>query len=624
MKKYLYILLIFLLSHTNLESKEAPNISNLDLFDLYDIALKNVNFSSPISEDSIINICINLKAKYQHTENIDTIYGISEIEINSLCLKGNMGLAINKANLMYEDAKRTQNRLGIGLAFQAIGETYLHSNQFQQAKESFKEASKYIEETQIPYAQLRLLIQQMYVFMELNDMPQLQRSIFKAIEASENIRERSLNDINFYISCYQTLHAIGTGEATLASEYLRKTLEMKFSNNYYDVWKFYINSRYYELTKNYEQALLYSDSVLQCLKHKNPNAYIKFSIQKAGLYEKRNELKQACDVYAEANILSDSLNVTQYTSQVDSLRVTYWVDQMNIENAVSYNRMLTMIMLYGAIVLVVVVALISIARKKNRLLHQSQIRLGEKRYEASDSIQSKSLFLSNMSHELRTPLSTIVSFSGLLADNYEGDGIAAELKQQCTEIINKNSDLLFKRLNDITDISDLGEKRFKFTWKQLDVIALCRDVMASTEKAEGKPSVVFHFKTDLKHLIIETDEERLRQVLGNLLTNASKFTTKGYITLELNASKEDGKDFAEFTIEDTGCGIPLNKQSTIFQRFEKLHEQVQGIGLGLPICQLIVTHIGGKIGLDSSYKHGARFCFTHPIKRPLLDESCKE
>lgn len=623
MKIYIFFLFIFLLSFNELSSKETSYKSDKTIFDLYEMALKNVNFSSPISEDSIINFCIHLKTKYQQRENIDTIYGISEIEINSLCLKGNMGLAINKANLMYEDAKRTKNRLGIGLAFQAIGETYLHSNQFQQAKESFKEASEYIDESKIPYAQLRLLLQQMYVFMELNDMQQLQKGIFKAIELSEKIGEQSQHDINFYISCYQTLYAIGTGETTLAGEYLRKTLTVKFPNNYYDVWKYYISSRYYELAKDYEQALLYNDSVLQCLEYRNPNAYIKFSIQRAGIYEKQDELEQACDIYTEINYLSDSLNVTQYTSQVDSLRVTYWVDQMNINNAVSYNRMLTMIMLYGIIILIVIVVMISFAKKKNRQLHESQKRLSEKRYEASNSIQSKSLFLSNMSHELRTPLSAIVCFSGLLADNYEGDGIDKEMKQQCTEIINKNSDLLFKRLKDITDISDLGEKRIQFSWKQLDAVSLCENVINTIDKTD-KASVMLLFKTDLQHLVIETDQGRLQQVLVNLLTNALKFTIKGHITLELGLSKENGTDMAVFTVEDTGCGIPLNKQISIFQRFETLHEKVQGVGLGLPICQLIITYLGGKIWLDSSYKQGARFIFTHPIKRTLPEEPSKE
>lgn len=623
MRIYLVFLFIFLLSHNDLSSKEASYKPMEDLFDLYELAIKNVNFSSPISEDSIIKYCNFLKIKYRQQENIDTIYGISEMEINSLCLKGNMGLAIDKANLMYEDAKRTKNPLGIGLAFQAIGETYLHSNQFQQADESFKEASKYIEETKIPYAQLRLLLQQMYVYMELNDMQQLQKSIFRTIEVSENVRKQFSDDTNFYISCYQTLHAIGTGEAKLAGEYLRKTLEIKFPHNYYDVWKFYVNSRYYELTENYEQALLYNDSVLQCLEHKNPNAYIKFSLQRAGLYEKRNELKQACDIYDRVNLLSDSLNVTQYTSQVDSLRVTYWMDQMNIDNAVSYNRMLTMIILCSVIVLAIIIVLIGLARKKNRQLHESQKRLSEKRYEASDVIQSKSLFLSNMSHELRTPLSAIVSFSGLLADNYEGDGIDTELKHKCTEIINQNSDLLFKRLNDITDISDLGEKRFQFTWDTQDAIALCQRAVNAMGK-EKKATVTLNFKTHLEHLNIDTDQTRLQQVLANLLTNASKFTTNGRITLELRLLKEDDVDVALFIVEDTGCGIPLDKQPTIFQRFEKFDEKVQGTGFGLPICQLIITYMGGKIWLDSSYTQGARFMFTHPLKRTLIEEPNKE
>ena len=70
------------------------------------------------------------------------------------------------------------------------------------------------------------------------------------------------------------------------------------------------------------------------------------------------------------------------------------------------------------------------------------------------------------------------------------------------------------------------------------------------------------------------------------------------------------------SVTDTGCGIPKEKQATIFQRFEKLNENAQGSGLGLSICQLIIEHIGGKIWIDPNYTNGSRFCFTHPIRQP--------
>jgi hypothetical protein len=112
---------------------------------------------------------------------------------------------------------------------------------------------------------------------------------------------------------------------------------------------------------------------------------------------------------------------------------------------------------------------------------------------------------------------------------------------------------------------------------------------------------------------IETDDSRLQQVLINLLINATKFTPQGSIILEV---KKGSKEELLFSVTDTGCGIPKEKQATIFQRFEKLNENAQGSGLGLSICQLIIEHIGGKIWIDPNYTNGSRFCFTHPIRQP--------
>ena len=98
--------------------------------------------------------------------------------------------------------------------------------------------------------------------------------------------------------------------------------------------------------------------------------------------------------------------------------------------------------------------------------------------------------------------------------------------------------------------------------------------------------------------------------LINLLINATKFTTEGNITLTL---EKESETMALFTVTDTGCGIPPEKQNQIFNRFEKLNEGAQGTGLGLSICQLIIEQIGGKIWIDPEYTGGARFRFTHPI-----------
>ena len=120
------------------------------------------------------------------------------------------------------------------------------------------------------------------------------------------------------------------------------------------------------------------------------------------------------------------------------------------------------------------------------------------------------------------------------------------------------------------------------------------------------------FSTPLDSLELLTDSARLQQVLINLLINATKFTSQGSITLQLEQQTEDT---ALFSVTDTGTGIPKEKQKKIFNRFEKLNENAQGTGLGLSICQLIIEQLGGSIWIDPDYEEGSRFLFTHPIDK---------
>ena len=230
----------------------------------------------------------------------------------------------------------------------------------------------------------------------------------------------------------------------------------------------------------------------------------------------------------------------------------------------------------------------------------------QSRLNAENAMQTKSLFLSNMSHEIRTPLSALSGFSSLLTEQ----ALDEETRRQCGDIIQQNSDLLLKLINDVIDLSNLEIGNMKFNFNYYDAIAICNNVIDTVNKVK-QTQAELRFHTSLTSLKLYTDDSRLQQLLINLLINATKFTPQGSITLEV---RQESEDFALFSVTDTGCGIPLEKQSSIFNRFEKLNEGAQGTGLGLSICQLIIERIGGKIWIDSTYTDGCRFYFTHPIQ----------
>ncbi len=245
-------------------------------------------------------------------------------------------------------------------------------------------------------------------------------------------------------------------------------------------------------------------------------------------------------------------------------------------------------------------------RLKDELLKsEKDLRVAKDRAEESNRL--KSAFLANMSHEIRTPLNSIVGFSDVLA---MGDSTEDE-QQSYYQIIKTNSDLLLRLINDILDLSRLEANRVILTWEECDVVQLCSQVVASVSFSRQSSDNQFLFSTSFETFRMVTDVQRMQQVIINLLSNADKFTKGGKITLDFSVNEE--KQMAIFSVTDTGCGIPKEKQGLVFERFEKLNEYAQGTGLGLSICKLIVHKWRGSIWIDPDYTGGARFVFSHPL-----------
>lgn len=246
-------------------------------------------------------------------------------------------------------------------------------------------------------------------------------------------------------------------------------------------------------------------------------------------------------------------------------------------------------------------------RLKDELLRSDKdLRVAKDRAEESNRL--KSAFLANMSHEIRTPLNSIVGFSDVLAV----EGSTEEERQSYFQIIKTNSDLLLRLINDILDLSRLEANRVTLTWEECDIVLLCRQVVASVSFSRQSSDNQFLFTTSFETYRMETDIQRMQQVIINLLSNADKFTKKGKITLDFSVDEKTG--MAVFSVTDTGCGIPKEKQKLVFERFEKLNEYAQGTGLGLSICKLIISKWKGAIWIDPDYTGGARFIFSHPLK----------
>lgn len=244
-------------------------------------------------------------------------------------------------------------------------------------------------------------------------------------------------------------------------------------------------------------------------------------------------------------------------------------------------------------------------RKLKKNLEKNELELIQAKERAEESDKLKSAFLANMSHEIRTPLNAIVGFSNLLASEDLGEDEAKSFKS----IIHKNSELLLSLINDILDISKLETGKAQFNFRRENLNSICIQALNTSSFGNDK-EVIFKFEKGAEEFYINTDINKLTQVMINLLSNAKKFTDRGVITLKYTILPDER--MVAISVSDTGPGIPENAFDRVFERFEKFNETKQGSGLGLAICKQIVTRMGGKIWVDKNYKEGARFIFTHP------------
>lgn len=235
---------------------------------------------------------------------------------------------------------------------------------------------------------------------------------------------------------------------------------------------------------------------------------------------------------------------------------------------------------------------------------------------AKESDLLKSAFLANMSHEIRTPLNAIVGFASIILE----EELSEEEKERYKQYINVNSNHLISLINDIIDISKIESKQIAIMESEINLnlhMNEIKEIIENEKINRDKQHLLIFAENDLpdSQANIMVDAYRLRQILLNILTNAIKFTPKGFIQF---GYRMQDKNTILFYVRDSGIGIPQKDQKHVFQYFRQLENSLTrkygGTGLGLAISKNLVRLMGGTIWLESKEKKGTTFFFTLPYK----------
>ncbi|MFO7446419.1 MAG: tetratricopeptide repeat protein [Ignavibacteriaceae bacterium] len=354
------------------------------------------------------------------------------------------------------------------------------------------------------------------------------------------------------------------------------------------------------------------------------------------LYDETGDYKSSLEYYILYDNLKDSINSVDAKNKISEMEAIYKLGLMDSELSsksieLIQQRRQKKIFIAGSFILLILLIFSALAYNQKNIaekeLNRHKVNLEElvkqrtqelnfeinERRIAEESDKLKSAFLANMSHELRTPMNAIIAFTNFLKDKT----VSADKREEYVNYITTAGESLLHLIDDIIDIAKIESKELTIKRKSCNITNLSIElfhVFTELKKKKNKDGIelIINPVCYKNSVTVKTDPYRLKQILSNLLENALKYTSKGYV--------EFGYEISEvsvlFYVRDTGIGIHSSKFEYIFERFSQIdhttEKQFGGTGLGLAITKNLVELMRGKIWLESRLNKGTTFYFTIP------------
>lgn len=373
-------------------------------------------------------------------------------------------------------------------------------------------------------------------------------------------------------------------------------------NYYLCVNNYYCNSK---TQKDLPKAIAANDSLIKYAKILGPQNLPGLYNINSMMYEEMKDYPNALKYLKISHQMQDSLNTENTQRQLNELQVKYDVNALNNEKASLEIKNKKMMIMSLSILLIIVIGVCSYLYFSLKRETRMKARLKVLNNKAQESEKMKQAFINSICHEIRTPLNAIVGFSDLVMNT----DIDEEMRREFPAEIQKNTVLLTSLVNNMLEVANLDVSEEKLPCESTDIRSICIQEM---EKVTRKPGIEYQLDITEETMMIPTNVQYLSLVIEHLLSNANKFTEKGFITLGYHANQNQDKIC--ICVTDTGCGIPKEKYDEVFNRFSKLDTFTPGNGLGLYLCRLIVTRLDGEIKIDSGYTGGTRMIVILPFR----------
>lgn len=319
------------------------------------------------------------------------------------------------------------------------------------------------------------------------------------------------------------------------------------------------------------------------------------------IYEKAGRWEEAFHALKKQHLASDSIDNVVLTNSMMGIR-----DEMMIYEAERDVARTRFYLMSAVIILLALLAIALFYITQTRRRHLKELKKAYDQVLESDKM--KTAFIQNISHEVRTPLNIIGGFSQVIANPDLDPDI--EERREIARMTQKNARLITMLIDEMLLVSLNENSEEAKKENQVEINNLMRGVMKEAEGNLSDKTTIQYDTTLADDFTILTNEYMLRIIINAIVDNAVKFTSEG--TIILKASKPSDTELT-LTVEDTGCGVPAAEAEHIFERFVKLDTFKEGIGLGLPLCRMLIEKLGGTVRLDTTYTQGACFVVTLPI-----------